>query len=123
MTAAKERQKNLAGLNGTLEALRTKLAEAKFAENLPLDSAVEGEAYAMVWGTHRGGDTTPVFLAALPPGHWEKANAEYITQVSWTQAPAGLADDQYPKFGLVSDGEHEAVFDLEYPPHQIDRLP
>ncbi|HUY34890.1 MAG TPA: N-6 DNA methylase [Pirellulales bacterium] len=123
MTATKERQKSLAVLNGTLEALRTKLEEAGFKENLPLDSAVEGEAYAMVWGTHRGVETPRVFLAALPQGHWEKANAEYVTQLSWTQAPAGLADDQYPKFGLVSDGEHEAAFDLEYPPHQIDRLP
>ena len=70
----------------------------------------------MVWGLHRGVDTPRVFLLALPAGNWEKANADYVYQLSWTQTPTELADDQYPKFGVVSDGEHEAIFDLEYPP-------
>ena len=122
-TATKKRQKELPGQNQTLTDLEKKLADQEFTERLELEAAEEGQGCSMVWGSHRGVETPRVFLLALPPGTWEKANAEYVYQLSWTQTPAGLADDQYPKFGVVSDGEHEAIFDLEYPQHQIDRLP
>ena len=69
----------------------------------------------MVWGTHRGVETPRKRLLALPAGAWEKANADYVQQLSWTQTPSDLAEEQFPKFGVVSDGEHEAIFDLEYP--------
>ena len=106
-----------------LVALEKKLAEQSFDKRLELDAAEEGQACSMVWGTHRGVETPRVFLLALPAGTWEKANADYVQQLSWTQSPTELADDQFPKFGVVSDGVHEAIFDLEYPAHQIDRLP
>jgi len=109
--------------NVALVALEKKLAEQKFGQRLELDAAEEGQACSMVWGTHRGVDTPRVFALALPAGSWEKANADYVQQLSWTLSPTELADDQFPKFGVVTDGEHEAIFDLEYPAHQIDRLP
>ena len=121
--AKKSRQKELPGLNDTLTALEKKLAAQEFSQALELEAAEDGEACSMVWGSYRGVETPRVFLLALPAGRWEKANPEYVQQRSWTQAPTDLADDQYPKFGVVGDGEHEAVFDLEYPPHEIDRLP
>jgi type I restriction enzyme M protein len=111
------------GRNAALIALEKKLAEQKFDQRLELDPAEEGQACSMVWGTHRGVETPRVFLLALPAGTWEKANADYVQQLSWTLSPTDLADDQFPKFGVVTDGEHEAIFDLEYPAHQIDRLP
>lgn len=111
------------GRNVALVALEKKLAEQKFDQRLELDAAEEGQACSMVWGTHRGVDTPRVFLLALQAGSWEKANADYVQQLSWTLSPTDLADDQFPKFGVVTDGEHEAIFDLEYPAHQIDRLP
>lgn len=113
----------LSGRNVALVALEKKLAEQEFDQRLELDAAEEGQACSMVWGTHRGVDTPRVFLLVLPAGSWEKANADYVQQLSWTLSPTDLADDQFPKFGMVSDGEHEAIFDLEYPAHQIDRLP
>jgi type I restriction enzyme M protein len=116
-------QGELPGLNDALTALEKKLAAQAFTQRLALDAAEAGQACSMVWGTHRGVETPRVFLLALPLGKWEQANAEYVQQLSWTQAPTALGDEQYPKFGVVSDGEHEAIFDLEYPPHQIDRLP
>lgn len=108
---------------GPLAVLETSLASQGFGQRLELDAAEEGQTCSMVWGTHRGVDTPRVFLLALPQGSWEKANADYVQQLSWTQAPTDLSDDQFPKFGIVSDGGHEAIFDLEYPAHQIDRLP
>jgi type I restriction enzyme M protein len=106
-----------------LASLEKKLQLMKFYQRLELDAAEEGQACSMVWGTHRGVETPRVFLLALPKGSWEKANADFVQQLSWSLAPTDLADDQFPKFGVVSDGEHEAIFDLEYPAHEIDRLP
>ena len=120
-TATKQKAKT--GSNEPLAALEKKLAEQDFTQRLELEPAEEGQACSIVWGTHRGVETPRVFLLALPAGSWEKANADYVYQLSFTQAPTDLAEDQYPKFGIVSDGEHEAIFDLEYPQHQIDRLP
>jgi type I restriction enzyme M protein len=117
------RAKEPAGQSDALNALEKKLAAAQFDERLALEPAEAGQACSMVWGTHRGVETPRVFLLALPKGSWEKANADYVYQLSYTQAPSDLAEDQYPKFAVVSDGEHEALFDLEYPQHQIDRLP
>ena len=116
-------QGELPGLNEALTALEKKLAEQAFAQRLALDAAEAGQACSMVWGAHRGVETPRVFLLALPLGKWEQANADYVQQLAWSQAPTDLGDEQYPKFGVVTDGEHEAIFDLEYPAHQIDRLP
>ena len=116
-------QGELPGLNDALTALEKKLAAQAFTQRLALDAAEAGQACSMVWGSHRGIETPRVFLLALLPGNWEQANADYVQRLSWTQAPTELADEQYPKFGVVTDGEHEAIFDLEYPAHQIDRLP
>jgi type I restriction enzyme M protein len=109
--------------NVAISALEQKLASLKFVHRVELSPAEEKCPCSMVWGTHQGIDTPRIFLLELPPGNWDKANADYMLQLSWTQSPSDLADDQFPKFGIVSDGEHEAVFDLEYPAHQIDRLP
>ena len=89
-------QGELPGLNDALTALEKKLAEQKFDQRLELDAAEEGQACLMVWGTHRGVDTPRVFLFALPAGSWEKANADYVQQLSWTLSPTDLADDSIP---------------------------
>ncbi len=112
-----------AGRSEVLLSLEKKLADQDFDQRLELDAAEEGQACSMVWGTHRGVETPRVFLLALPKGSWEKANADFVQQLSWTLSPTDFSDDQFPKFGVVSDGEHEAIFDLEYPAHEIDLLP
>src|SRR5690348_4543366 len=98
----------------TLAALETKLAADGFTKRVELEPPGEGRACSMVWGTHKGIETPRVFLLSLPPGDWQKANAEHLQQLSWTQAPTDIAEEQYPKFAVVGDGEHEAIFDLEY---------
>jgi type I restriction enzyme M protein len=109
--------------SGTLEALEAKLAKSQFDQRLAMEPAEEGQACSMVWGDHKGEETPRIFVLALPVGSWEKANAEYVQQLSYTQAPTGLAADEYAKFALVGDGKNEAMFDLEYPAHEVDRLP
>lgn len=107
----------------TLVSLETNLAAQHFVNRLELEAAEEEQSCSIAWGIHEGVETPRIFLLALASGNWQKANADYVQQISWTQAPTALSDEQYPKFGVVSDGEHEAIFDLEYPPHQIDKLP
>ncbi|MCC7337945.1 MAG: N-6 DNA methylase [Pirellulaceae bacterium] len=109
--------------SGTLELLEAKLAKSQFDQRLAMEPAEEGQACSMVWGDHKGEETPRIFVLALPVGSWEKANAEYVQQLSYTQAPTGLAADEYAKFALVGDGKNEAMFDLEYPAHEVDRLP
>ncbi|MDH3601471.1 MAG: SAM-dependent methyltransferase, partial [Candidatus Tectomicrobia bacterium] len=116
-------QKELPGLNSTLAKAEDKLAKQHFNKRLELQAAEAGQACSIVWGAHRGIETPRVFVLALLKGHWEQANADYVQQISWTQAPTDLEEEEYPKFGVVSDDEHEVIFDLEYPPHQIDKLP
>jgi type I restriction enzyme M protein len=105
---------------GTLEAM---LVKAEFNQRLDMEPAENGQACSMLWGEFQGEETPRIFVLALPQGSWEKANAEYVQQLSYTQAPTGLAADQYAKFALVGDGKNQAMFDLEYPAHEIDRLP
>ncbi|MFV2066494.1 MAG: class I SAM-dependent DNA methyltransferase [Pirellulales bacterium] len=120
---ATTKRKELPGLNEALASMEKRLATQKFTERLELDAAEEDQACSIVWGSHRGVKTPRIFVLALAKGNWEKANADHIQQLSWTQAPTDLEEDQYPKFGVACDGDNEAFFDLEYPPHQIDRLP
>lgn len=122
-TAAKKTAASLSAQAEVLAALETRLAGEKFDQRLELDPPEDDQACSMVWGEHRGEETPRIFVLALPPGSWDKANADHVAQLGWTQAPTGLPDDQFPKFALVGDGQNEAIFDLEYPPHQIDRLP
>lgn len=120
-TAKKEPEPSIS--IATLVGMESKLKDQKFGKKLELEAAEEAQACSMVWGTHKGVDTPRVFLLALEKGNWELANPEHVQQLSWTLAPTDLAEDQYPTFGIVSDGDNEAIFDLEYPAHQIDRLP
>ncbi|BAZ08873.1 N-6 DNA methylase [Calothrix sp. NIES-4071] len=96
---------------------------AQFDKILNLNSDSNDIAAAIVWGQYRGVETPRIFLLALAPGNWEKANANYVQELSYTLPPADTKEDEYPQFGVVTDGEHKAIFDLGYPAYEIDRLP
>lgn len=110
-------------VNEVLTTLRHQQVAAGFDKVISLTSGVDDEAAAIVWGRYQGVDTARILLLALPSGQWDKANAEYVQQQSYTLPPTDTPEDQYPQFGVVLDGEHQAVFDLGFPPHEIDRLP
>ena len=89
----------------------------------PLEINESEQAAAVVWGSYKGLPTPRIFVWALGPGHWEKANADEVQARSWGVMPAETPEDQFPLFGVVVDGEHQAFFDISYPPHEIDQLP
>jgi type I restriction enzyme M protein len=116
--------KEKSDLKKTLAALERKAKGLGFEHKLAIDSTTEEEATAIVWGLQQGIETPRLFLMALMPGVWEKANAENVQQRMWDLTPSDTPEDAYPKFGLVSDGTgNERIFSLEYPAHEIDQLP
>jgi type I restriction enzyme M protein len=115
--------KEKSDLKNTLAALEKKAKGLGFDHKLAVDSSSGEDAAAIAYGLHMGVETPRLFLLALPPGAWEKATAENIQQRMWDVTPSDTAQDAYPKFGVVSDGAKERLFDLQYPAHEIDLLP
>ena len=112
--------------SGVQEILATLCQQYKFAsfdKLITLTSSADEEAAAIVWGQYQGVETPRIFLLGLAPGHWDKANAEYVQQKSYTLLPADTKEDEFPQFGVVSDGEHKTFFELSFPAYEIDRLP
>ncbi|MBX7222568.1 MAG: SAM-dependent methyltransferase [Blastocatellia bacterium] len=109
-------------VNTTLETLLRKFKADEFDQVQLLDSGAE-EAPAIVWGRYQGVDSPRVFVLAVVPGTWGQVNADYVQQRMWDKTPPETRQDEYPLFGLVSDGKNEMAFDLGHPSHQIDRLP
>lgn len=100
-----------------------KLKVQKFDRVEPLAVSDQNQAAAIVWGNYKGDITPCIFVWALAPGQWEKANADEMQSVSWNLMPADTQEDRFPQFGIAIDGEHTAFFDISYPAHEIDRLP
>lgn len=105
-----------------LNKLQTKLAASGFDQVIFLDNTDDDEAGAIVWGRHQGTDTPRILLWSLL-NKSGNANAEYIQQKVWEKTPDGTPDEHYAKFGIVTDGKQEIIFDLSSPPHEIDKLP
>ena len=112
--------KEKSDLKNTLVALEKKAKGLGFDHKLAVESSSGEDAAAIAYGLHMGVETPRLFLLALPPGAWEKATAENIQQRMWDLTPSNTAVDAYPKFGVVSDGAKERLFDLQYPAHEID---
>lgn len=110
---------------GLLKSLVHTLSGAGFDQRLELKPSEAGMSAAVVWGRHEGVETPRVLALVLPPGAWDRSNADSVQMLSYTLPPPETAADQYPQFAVVRDaeGKLEALFDLAYPPHQIDKLP
>ena len=107
----------------TLQAVSAKLREKGYELSAALKSKESEIAAAIHWGMYQGVETPRIFALALPREAWERANANEVQRHSYEMPSPDTPEDQYPQFGVVSDGEHEAFFDLSFPPHEIDRLP
>jgi len=107
----------------TLKKVSSKLKQNGYISEATLKSDEPGLAAAIHWGMHLGVETPRIFALALPKDAWERANANEVQRLSYEMPSPDTPEDQYPQFGCVSDGEHEAFFDLSFPPHEIDRLP
>src|SRR5579872_77755 len=101
--------KEKSDLKNTLAALEKKAKGLGFDHKLAVESSSGEDAAAIAYGLHLGVETPRLFLLALPTGAWEKATAENIQQRMWDLTPSDTAQDAYPKFGVVSDGEKERV--------------
>lgn len=109
-----------------LNSLVHSLASADFDQHIALKPSEAGMSAAIVWGRHEGVETPRVLALVLPPGAWDRSNADTVQMLSYTLPPPETAADQFPQFAVVRDAEGKldpAYFDLAYPPHQIDRLP
>lgn len=106
-----------------LEPYLAKLRVQGFDRIEHLEVSDVSQAAAIVWGSHQGVPTPRIFVWALAPGQWDKANENEVQAISWGLTPADTPEDQYPQFGIAIDDEHTAFFDVSYPAHEIDRLP
>ena len=107
------------------DLLRT-LSSAGFEHVVELAPSEEGMAASIAWGRHEGVETPRVLALVLPPGAWDRSNADSVQMLSYTLPSPETPADQYPQFAVVRDAEGKvepAFFDLAYPPHQIDKLP
>lgn len=108
-----------------LESLRARMVREGFDQKAEPSVQLDEQPLITVWGQFEGVPTPRILLLALAAGHWDKANADYVSRQCDRLVIENSNDDYFPHFALVSDTEgHEAVFDLNtYPPHEIDRLP
>ncbi|MBD2198557.1 MULTISPECIES: HsdM family class I SAM-dependent methyltransferase [Calothrix] len=118
-----EGKQESSGVQEILATLCQQYKSAGFDKLITLTSSADEEAAAIVWGQYQGVETPRIFLLALAPGNWDKANAEYVQQKSYTLPPADTKEDEFPQFAVVSDGEHKTCFELSFPAYEIDRLP
>ncbi|WP_342379490.1 SAM-dependent methyltransferase [Myxococcus stipitatus] len=108
-----------------LKSMVHRLSGAGYDHSLDLKASEPGMSAAVVWGRHEGVETPRILALVLPTGAWGRANADEVQVLSYSLPPPETPADQYPQFAIVKDaeGKLEALFDLAYPPHQIDKLP
>ena len=111
--------------SNVLQSIVHRLSGAGFDQSLALKPSEPGMLAAVVWGRHEGAETPRILALVLPAGAWGRANADEVQMLSFSLPSPETQEDQFPQFAIVKDAEDklEAVFDLAYPPHEIDRLP
>lgn len=110
-----------------LEANTDKLAStynAKgFNQQAPLGSNSDDQTATLVFGKNSDGiDTHRVLLWVLAEGQWQLANADDVEKTVIDSAGA-LPDEEFPKFVHVSDGKNEKLFEMDFPPQEVDQIP
>jgi type I restriction enzyme M protein len=107
-----------------LESFLARYSNAGFEYKEELDSSESKDPAAIVWGNYLGTVTPRILLLALSSGNWDKANPDYLEVHALERMPTDAKPENYAQFAVVADTDgHEAVFDLAYPAHEIDRLP
>lgn len=111
--------------SSVLKSIVHRLSAGGFDQSLGLRASEPGMSAALVWGHHDGTVTPRILALVLPAGAWGRANADDVLVHAYSLPEPETEADQFPQFAIVKDAEDklEALFDLAYPPHQIDRLP
>ncbi|TCW19108.1 HsdM family class I SAM-dependent methyltransferase [Vibrio crassostreae] len=110
-----------------LEANTEKLASAYnakgFNQQAALNTSSDDQTATLVFGKNSDGmDTHRVLLWVLAEGQWQLANADDVEQAVIDSA-GSLADEEFPKFVHVSDGKNEKLFEMDFPPQEVDQIP
>uniref|UniRef100_B8HZR5 N-6 DNA methylase n=1 Tax=Cyanothece sp. (strain PCC 7425 / ATCC 29141) TaxID=395961 RepID=B8HZR5_CYAP4 len=121
--AETEATQEISTIAATMVSLKKEMERKQFSQIKDLTGDAEKQAAAVAYGVYKGVETPRILLLALELGQWEKASADYVQQQSYELTPPGTPEDQYPQFAIVSDGEHQKIFDITFPAHEIDRLP
>jgi type I restriction enzyme M protein len=101
----------------------TRLTDQLRAQGYDHTLALPGpEPCAVAWAEPGGASTPRVFLLAAADD-WARGGVDYVQERVWSLTPPETPDDAYPQFAVVGDATYQAIFDLSYPPHQLDRLP
>ncbi|MBD1999294.1 N-6 DNA methylase [Leptolyngbya sp. FACHB-541] len=121
--AETEAAQEISTILATMAFLKKEMERKQFSQIKDLTGGAEKQAAAVAYGVYKGVETPRILLLVLELGQWEKASADYVQQQSYELTPPGTPEEQYPQFAIVSDGEHQKIFDITFPAHEIDRLP
>ena len=110
-------------IKAILETVLKQQKSAGFDREIKLDTNSNDELAAIVWGQYQGVETARILVFVLNEGNWNRANANYVQEKSYTLPAADTPEDEYPQFAIVTDGQNKMMFDLGYPAYEIDRLP
>lgn len=102
----------------------SKAYDAKgFKQQVSLTTSADDQTATLVFGKNSDGiDTHRVLLWVLTEGQWQLANADEVEKVVIDSAGA-LGDEEFPKFIHVSDGKNEKLFEMDFPPQEVDQVP
>ncbi|WP_372880857.1 class I SAM-dependent DNA methyltransferase [Psychromonas sp.] len=110
-----------------LEFNTEKLTEAYdakgFNQQASLTTSTDDQTATLVFGKNSDGiDTHRILLWVIAEGQWQLANADEVEKVVIDTAGA-LDDAEFPKFVHVSDGKNTKLFEMNFPPLEVDQIP
>lgn len=111
----------------TLEFYTEKLTSAYdakgFNQQASLTTSADDQTATLVFGKNSDGiDTHRILLWVIAEGQWQLANADAVEKVVIDTAGA-LDDAEFPKFVHVSDGKNAKLFEMNFPPLEVDQIP
>lgn len=106
-----------------LDRQNTAYAAKGFDQQASLKIRADDQKVSLVYGKDNNGEETHrVMLWILPEGHWQLANVDEVEAVA-IEAAGSLDDKEFPKFIHVDDGKNEKLFEMDFPPIEVDQIP
>ena len=110
-------------VKAVLDANTEQLAAKGFNQQAFLNSRAEDQTATLMFGKNSDGiDTHRILLWVIAEGQWQLANSDEVEKVVIDTAGA-IADAEFPKFVHVSDGKNEKLFEMDFPPQEVDQIP
>lgn len=110
-------------LDANTEQLAASYNAKGFNQQAFLNSRAEDQTATLMFGKNSDGiDTHRILLWVIAEGQWQLANSDEVEKVVIDTAGA-IADAEFPKFVHVSDGKNEKLFEMDFPPQEVDQIP